>query len=89
MLAVPFGGGRSSLFDAAAGRELPKWAEEFGAMTWGQFFLKYAVSHPAVTCAIPGSTKVKHIEENQRAGQGALPDAAMRKRMEDFWDKSA
>jgi aryl-alcohol dehydrogenase-like predicted oxidoreductase len=88
MLAVPFGGGRNSLFDAAGNRELPKWAEEFGATTWGEFFLKYAISHPAVTCAIPGSTKVKHIEENQRAGQGALPDAAMRKRIEDFWDRA-
>lgn len=89
MLAVPFGGGRNSLFDAVGQRELPKWAAEFGATTWGQFFLKYAISHPAVTCAIPGSTKVKHIEENQAAGQGDLPDAAMRKRMEEFWDKSA
>jgi aryl-alcohol dehydrogenase-like predicted oxidoreductase len=89
MLAVPFGGGRNSLFDAVGNRELPKWAEEFGATTWGEFFLKYAVSHPAVTCAIPGSTKANHLEENQRAGQGALPDAAMRRRMEEFWDKKA
>lgn len=89
MLAVPFGGGRNSLFDAVGNRELPKWAAEFGATTWGEFFLKYAISHPAVTCAIPGSTKVKHVEENQRAGQGTLPDAAMRKRMEEFWDKKA
>jgi aryl-alcohol dehydrogenase-like predicted oxidoreductase len=87
MLAVPFGGGRNSLFDVVGNRELPKWAGEFGATTWGEFFLKYAVSHPAVTCAIPGSTKVKHIEENQRAGQGELPDAAMRKRIEEFWDE--
>lgn len=89
MLAVPFGGGRNSLFDAVGTRELPKWASEFGATTWGEFFLKYAISHPAVTCAIPGSTKVKHLEENQRAGQGGLPDAAMRKRMEAFWDQQA
>jgi aryl-alcohol dehydrogenase-like predicted oxidoreductase len=89
MLAVPFGGGRNSLFDATSNREFPKWAEEFGAKTWGELFLKYAVSHPAVTCAIPGSTKIKHIEENQRAGQGVLPDAAMRKRIEEFWDKSS
>ena len=87
MLAVPFGGGRNSLFNAVGNRELPKWASEIGATTWGEFFLKYAISHPAVTCAIPGSTKVKHLEENQRAGQGALPDAAMRKRMEEFWDQ--
>jgi len=89
MLAIPFGGGFNSLFDAVGKRELPKWAEQFGATTWSDFFLKYAISHPAVTCAIPGSTKVNHLEENQRAGLGALPDAAMRKRMEEFWDKSA
>jgi aryl-alcohol dehydrogenase-like predicted oxidoreductase len=89
MLAVPFGGGRNSLFDVVGDREPPKWAEEFGATTWAEIFLKYAVSHPAVTCAIPGSTKVKHITENQRAGHGALPDAAMRKRVEDFWDRMA
>jgi aryl-alcohol dehydrogenase-like predicted oxidoreductase len=89
MLAVPFGGGRDSLFDAVGKRELPKWAAEFGATTWGEFFLKYAISHPAVTCAIPGSTKAQHLEENQRAGLGALPDAAMRRRMEEFWDKKA
>lgn len=87
MLAVPFGGNRNSLFNAVGNREVPKWAEEFGATTWGEFFLKYAISHPAVTCAIPGSTRLQHIEENQRAGHGALPDAAMRKRMEAFWDK--
>jgi aryl-alcohol dehydrogenase-like predicted oxidoreductase len=89
MLAVPFGGGRNSLFDAVGNRELPQWAAEFGATTWGEFFLKYAISHPAVTCAIPGATKVKHVEENQRAGQGTLPDAAMRKRIEEFWDRGA
>jgi len=87
MLAVPFGGGRNSLFDKIGSRQLPKWASEFGATTWGEFFLKYAISHPAVTCAIPGATKLKHLEENQRAGMGVLPDASMRKRIEEFWDK--
>jgi aryl-alcohol dehydrogenase-like predicted oxidoreductase len=48
--------------------------------------LKYVISHPAVTCVIPGSTKVAHLEENQRAGRGRLPDAAMRRRMEEIWD---
>jgi len=54
--------------------------------SWSQFFLKYVISHPAVTCAIPGSTKLAHLEDNQAAGRGRLPDAAMRVRMEKFWD---
>jgi aryl-alcohol dehydrogenase-like predicted oxidoreductase len=87
MLAVPFGGGRNLLFNKVGDRQVPKWAEEFGATTWSDFFLKYAISHPAVTCAIPGSSKVQHLEENQKAGLGLLPDAAMRKRIEEFWDK--
>jgi aryl-alcohol dehydrogenase-like predicted oxidoreductase len=89
MLAVPFGGGRNLLFNKVGDRQVPKWAEEFGATTWSDFFLKYAISHPAVTCAIPGSSKLQHLEENQKAGLGVLPDAAMRKRMEEFWDKGA
>jgi aryl-alcohol dehydrogenase-like predicted oxidoreductase len=86
MLAQPLGGRRGSLITEAAGRELPKWAADFGATTWSQFFLKYLVSHPAVTCVIPGATKIEHLEDNQAAGRGRLPDARERKRMEDFWD---
>jgi aryl-alcohol dehydrogenase-like predicted oxidoreductase len=89
MLAVPFGGARGSVFSKVGNRELPKWAEEFGARSWSEFFLKYALAHPAVTCAIPGTTDVEHLEENQRGGQGALPDAAMLKRMEEYWDSLA
>jgi aryl-alcohol dehydrogenase-like predicted oxidoreductase len=65
---------------------LPEWASEFDASSWAQFFLKYVVSHPAITCAIPGTTKISHLEDNQRAARGRMPDAAMRKRMEAFWD---
>jgi len=68
-----------------AGAALPPWAEEAGMSSWSQFFLKYVVSHPAVTCAIPGSTQVAHLEDNQKAARGVLPDAAMRTRMEDYW----
>jgi aryl-alcohol dehydrogenase-like predicted oxidoreductase len=89
MINVPLGGRRGSLFQEVAGRELPKWAADFDATTWSQFFLKYVVSHPAVTCVIPGSTKVTHLEDNQGAGRGRLPDAAQRKRMEEFWDAKA
>ncbi len=89
MINVPLGGRRGSLFQEVAGRELPKWAADFGATTWSQFFLKYVVSHPGVTCAIPGSTKLSHLEDNQAAGRGRLPNAAERKRMEEFWDNKA
>lgn len=85
MAAMPLGGGRNSLLNQAAGRTLPSWAADFDAASWSQFFLKYVISHPAVTCAIPGSTKVLHLEDNQAAGRGRLPTAAMRKRIENFW----
>jgi aryl-alcohol dehydrogenase-like predicted oxidoreductase len=86
MLNVPLGGRRGSLFQEVDGRELPKWAADFNATSWSHFFLKYVASHPAVTCVIPGSTKVSHLEDNQGAGRGRLPTAAERKRMEEFWD---
>jgi len=89
MLAVPFRAGRSSLFSLAGDRELPEWSEEIGATTWAQVFLKYCVSHPAVTCAIPGTDDVSHVEDNQLAGYGTLPDAAMRRRIEEYWDQIA
>jgi len=82
---LPFG--RSSLFRQAADRELPSWAADIDAATWAQYFLKYVISHPAVTCAIPGSTKVSHLVDNQGAGRGRLPDAAMRRKMEEYWDR--
>ncbi len=88
MLNVPLGGRRASLFQEVGARQLPSWAADFDATTWGQFFLKYVVSHPAVTCAVPGSTKITHIEDNQAAGRGRLPNAEQRKRMEEFWDKA-
>jgi aryl-alcohol dehydrogenase-like predicted oxidoreductase len=87
LLNVPFGGRRgTSLFSRVGERALPPWAAEFGASSWAQVFLKYSVSHPAVTCAIPGMTKLKHVEDNLGAARGVLPDAAMRKRIEQFWD---
>jgi aryl-alcohol dehydrogenase-like predicted oxidoreductase len=89
MVNVPLGGRRGTLLQEAAGRELPKWAADFGVSSWSQFFLKYVVSHPAVTCVIPGSTKLSHLEDNQAAGRGRLPTAAERTRMEEFWDGKA
>jgi aryl-alcohol dehydrogenase-like predicted oxidoreductase len=77
---------RASLIGQAGQRQLPEWASSIDVSSWGQFFLKYVISHPAVTCAIPGSTKLAHLEDNQGAARGRLPDAAMRTRMEQFWD---
>ena len=89
MLAVPFRGQGGSLFAKVADRELPEWAGDIGANSWGEVFLKYAVSHPAVTCAIPGTDDVEHAEENTRAGRGRLPNEAMRREIERFWDQLA
>jgi aryl-alcohol dehydrogenase-like predicted oxidoreductase len=77
---------RASLIGQAGQRQLPDWAATIDVSSWGQFFLKYVISHPAVTCAIPGSTKLAHLEDNQGAARGRLPDAAMRTKMEEFWD---
>jgi aryl-alcohol dehydrogenase-like predicted oxidoreductase len=81
---VPFGFG--SLFAQLQARSMPEWAADIDAGSWGQFLLKYVISHPAVTCTIPGSTQVIHLEDNQRAARGRLPDEPMRRRMEQFWD---
>jgi aryl-alcohol dehydrogenase-like predicted oxidoreductase len=81
---IPFGFG--AVIRQAQTRQLPNWAADIDVTSWGQFLLKYVISHPAVTCAIPGSTQVAHLEDNQRAGRGRLPDEAMRRKMEQFWD---
>jgi aryl-alcohol dehydrogenase-like predicted oxidoreductase len=80
---------RASLIGQAGARQLPEWGADIDVSSWGQFFLKYVISHPAVTCAIPGSTKVAHLEDNQGAARGRLADAAMRARMEQYWDTVA
>lgn len=84
LTALPFG--RNSLFRAVRGREVPEWAKEFGATTWGQFFLKYLIGHKTVTAVIPGTTKAEHMAENIAAGRAPLPDEAMRKKMVAFFD---
>ena len=86
---VPLGGRRGSLISNIGDKPLPPWASEIDASSWAQLLLKYVVSHPAVTCAIPGTTKLKHAEDNQAAGRGRLPDASMRKKMEQFWESVA
>lgn len=89
MIAVPLGGRRGSLLSQTAGRQLPSWAADIDVTSWSQFLLKYVISHPAVTCAIPGSSQLEHLEDNQMAGRGRIADAGMRKRMEAFWDSKA
>jgi aryl-alcohol dehydrogenase-like predicted oxidoreductase len=84
MINLPFGRGR--LFNAVQGKKLPEWAAEFDCKTWAQFFLKYIVSHPAVTCAVPGMAKAEYVVDNLGAARGRLRDTAMRRRMEKFID---
>lgn len=79
---VPFA--RGGTFAAVSGVELPEFAKEFGCQSWGNFFLKYIVSHPGVTAAIPGTSKPHHAADNLYAAMGRLPSAAERKMQEDF-----
>ncbi len=76
---------KGGLFRAVRGKKVPEWAGEFGAATWGRFFLKYILSNPAVTCIIPATRKPKHLLDNMGAGRGPLPNAAQRGKMLDLW----
>ncbi|BCM85491.1 aldo/keto reductase [Methylobacterium indicum] len=84
MVNVPFG--RERLFTLVRGRDLPPFAAEFDCKTWPQFFLKYVLSHEAVTCPVPGTAQVRYAEDNLGAARGRLPDAAQRRKMEEFID---
>lgn len=84
MINLPFGRGR--LFEATAGKPLPDWAKEIGAATWAQVFLKYIVSHPSRPIAIPGMAQARYVDDNLGAARGPLPDAALRRRMEQYVD---
>jgi diketogulonate reductase-like aldo/keto reductase len=75
-----------ALFRQVKGKPLPPWAAELGIESWAQYFLKWIVSHPAVTCAIPGTGRPEHIRDNVAAGFGALPDPAARARMTKYFD---
>lgn len=85
---MPFGGRRNaaSMFRTVSDVPLPDWAAEIDVTSWAQFFLKYVVSHPSVTTAIPGTTKPHHLADNLGAARGRLADAAMRTEMEQYWD---
>lgn len=84
LVNVPFGRGR--LFSILGDRPLPDWASEGDIFSWAQFFLKYILSHSAVTCVIPGTAKMQYLTDNMRAARGRIPDSDMRKRMEQFFD---
>jgi diketogulonate reductase-like aldo/keto reductase len=75
---------RGGLFSKVRGNALPEWAAEFDCGSWGNFFLKFVISHPAVTCVIPATSKVSHMKDNMAAGFGGLPDSTMRKRMVQY-----
>ncbi|HNJ43586.1 MAG TPA: aldo/keto reductase, partial [Acidobacteriota bacterium] len=70
-----------SLFQRVKGKSLPPWASELDCASWGQFFLKFVISHPAVTCVISGTSKPQHMKDNLGAAFGKLPDAPTRRKM--------
>jgi len=84
LVYLPFG--RTRLWQRVEGKALPDWAKDFDATTWAQFFIKYVVSHPAVTAVTPATSKVAHMIDDIGGGIGRLPDAAARKRMAEFVD---
>jgi diketogulonate reductase-like aldo/keto reductase len=75
----PFGSG--SLFRDTRGKPVPSFARDLGCTSWAELFLKFALSHPAVTCAIPATSKPEHLRQNMNAGVGVMPDAALRARI--------
>ena len=79
----PFAEG--AMFRRVRGKPLPPWAAELGIASWAQYFLKWIVGHPAVTCTIPGTGKPEHMADNLAAGMGALPDEAQRRRMAQYY----
>ena len=76
---------QAGLFSRVKGKPVPPWCAEFDCTSWAQFFLKYLLGHPAVTCVIPGTRRVSHLRDNMAAGTGRLPDVAQRKRMVEYF----
>jgi aryl-alcohol dehydrogenase-like predicted oxidoreductase len=84
LVYAPFG--RTRLWNRVEGREVPSWAADFGATTWAQFFLKFAVAHPAVTAATPATSRASHMADNLGAMRGRLPTEEELKRMVELVD---
>jgi aryl-alcohol dehydrogenase-like predicted oxidoreductase len=80
----PFAEG--AMFRRVQGRPVPDWAEKAGCASWAQFFLKWILAEPAVTCVIPGTRNAQHLADNLGAARGRLPDAALRARMAAYFD---
>ncbi len=85
LINLPFG--RTRVFQKVLGKPLPDWAKEIDATSWAQIFLKYIVSNPAVTAVMPGTATIPFLVDNMGAARGRLPDASMRKRIEEYFDK--
>lgn len=88
LAGAPFGGRvrAGTLFSLLASRPLPEWAAEIDARSWAQVLLKYVASHPAVTAVLPGTSRMRHLQDNLEAAYGRLPDEALRARIEQYWD---
>jgi diketogulonate reductase-like aldo/keto reductase len=84
MVNRPFADG--ALFARVRDKPLPAWAGEVGCASWGQFFLRWIIAHPAVTCVIPATSKPEHAADNSAAGRAPLPDARQRERMRAYWE---
>jgi aryl-alcohol dehydrogenase-like predicted oxidoreductase len=84
LINLPFG--RTRVFQRVLNKPLPDWAKEFDALSWGQVFLKYIIANSAVTAVIPGTATVPFLDDNNLAARGRLPDPAMRKRIESYFD---
>src|SRR6266571_4865084 len=80
----PFAEG--AMFRRARDKPLPEWATEIGCASWAQYFLKWILAHPSVSCAIPGTRNPRHVADNLAAAQGPLPDEAVRRRMASYFD---
>ena len=87
LVAVPFG--RAALFPRVAGKPLPPWAKEIDVESWAQYFLKWVVGHPAVTVAIPATSKATNMRDNMAGAMGRVPDASTRRRMVEYFDSVA
>ncbi len=77
---------RGDLFREVKGKPLPPWAGEFDCQSWGQYFLKFVISHPAVTCTIPATSKAKHMQDNMQAGRGRMPTEKQRIKMIEYFE---
>ncbi|MEC7657526.1 MAG: aldo/keto reductase, partial [Pseudomonadota bacterium] len=75
-----------NLLNSIRGEDVPEWAVEAGCRIWGQFFLKFTLSHPVVSCAIPATSNPNYMADNLESARGMLPDKAMRQRMIRYWE---